>query len=265
MKKLPLASFAASFAVIGATMFAGMFVGVQPAQAAKDPLEITQVSMSPVAGKPDFRSLKVRLVSTPRCVMGDFEAIVYDRIGSPDSGIVFSVEPVLEDDKSFAGSTQVVTDPARILSGAEIGMLEVPYSDTPKIYGIYICKKSAPEETCRSKPVMPINDILKEHSTDNKPPKRFFRDRTYFFAFVLTAGEQAFVSKAEFNPEMKDLIYSFLRTRVLDEPRFEEIFQTIWKRIKVLGPYPLGATPDSVTVSIPRYDRDKCANFKKRM
>ncbi len=232
----------------------------------------TVLGIQKISGITNPGEVNIRLVHVDRCSFGDVDALLLDSRWSGTAGrILLSLEPVYDLSNSGFVSTKEITPASLAHRGLE-ARLSVPKVKTPQLYGLFICRDSKNENSCRGKAVDDFKDIFARYKleinaqTKELKPKALLEerkktvpDRIYFFKSVIVDRDSLRISEKQTSDERAAQWANYLRvitgnsSDVSSEALARERLLN-----KILGSLPLRLTNKTIEISLPRFLPGKC-------
>lgn len=235
------------------------------AQAAAKQLGITQVELS------QHHEVKVRVTPKDMCMFGDIDAIALEtRWGGTTGKILLALEPISGEPGGASVAEISLADLAD--SGAAF-TLTVPSQQTPKLFGLYICRDSSNANSCRGKEVTDYKAIFERYALDvakdgEVSPKasetermKPVADRIYFFKSVIIDQNSLRLSTKQTSDDRAAFMSQYLMSLSPDADYRADLDRD--RAInKTIASLPLSLNGDVVEMSLPRITPDKCARRK---
>lgn len=242
---------------------------LSPEKRFESSLGLKEIRLIPGTFFPQFtrgKGLPLVIKTEKRCNFGDFDAMMVEASRSKDAKLIFSLEPVLPNDESFAPVFQDISRANEIAGNGYPTLVPVPPHEKAYLAGLYICKDSANTHSCRKKPVKDIGAIIRENSTAAAGVP-VADDKIYFFKPVLIDGDRAFFPQRALSDEKYKEFVKYLKEKTEAGGRAEEEVKRVAELGRVLGSLPLETeTGREAVIRLPRIDPAKCgtAGIRKK-
>ena len=199
-------------------------------------------------------SLKIQVVIKPTAYPGDADAIEMDLQSRPRAVLVS-----LENLKSGAGYSWEL--PSDFLKTAKAEKtFEVPVSEKPEQFGLFLCTAPKEEKNCHNKPYKDINKIFLEHIRKDTGPASKIGPFSFNTFSWITGESQAFGTPAQGESQFVNL-KKYLEARgILKEDQLD----SAKKLTHTLGSLPLKLSSSGVSIELPHFSaRNDLGGIKK--
>ena len=223
--------------------------------------------------------LELNTVSQARCTFGDLDAIMLDlqNAGEP-TALQISFEPLFS---SVEQTAYAQPDQNRKRTATTFGTFNVdlPYSESPRVYGIYICSIPAANQNENQKPcslqqltsieeAMSPYKVEVDKSINSEKPGRaplVMRSgrapgfKIYFFGYAIAHRDTLLIVDNPLEVTTYAKLTAYLKSVQADVRDFDALDAHLRKfngRLTSMAPV---ARPGSLELILPFYDQKKCA------
>lgn len=143
------------------------------------------LAFAPLSVSDSKWNIPIKLVTEPRCFFGDRDAIGLEliRSESPETELLLTIEPLPKAPEVKKTAVAFIKGAAKDLEKGYDLTLSVPRATHNEILGLYICKDSKKEGSCRNKELRTIPAILNQYDSIQGvlSPDFVATDKIYFF------------------------------------------------------------------------------------
>ncbi|NBT57472.1 hypothetical protein EBT16_01695 [bacterium] len=202
--------------------------------------------------------LRIELKITGSCYPGDANAIELDLKNAPNHKLLVTLESLL--DGGRGESWDVPSD--FLTSGSASTTLKLPVQAVPGQYGFYICTAGRFDRSCRDKTITDLNIVLTEHARNVSGAGK--GTRTLFLQYFLL-DERGLASFATAHVKDKDFeqVKFYAKERGVQSKDLDKTFDGLSRNMSLLGSLPFVFDEKSITIELPKYDMEACAQKSK--
>lgn len=192
------------------------------------------------------------------CYAGDLLMILLEAEWAKLKHVLISIEPVLESQP--AGFSEKI--PVNKLGNGKIAAkLTAPKVSAEMPMGIFICKDAAGTGSCRSKPLVPVDEVFNKYSDREKAekldPKKDFPDTIYFFTPVVVGPNSITASDGVYDTGERDRLTSIAKSS-LSASEAAQVLARVQELQGGLNSSPLLEFNGLPTLMLPMLDRANC-------
>lgn len=203
------------------------------------------------------RSLPLSIVSTGRCMFGDYDLMASDLNSAKTPSIILTIEPLPQGKPLAAASLFEQGVGGKILKGGYALEISLPPDMPDQLLGLYLCRDSLATGRCSDKPVLPFADALKPY-TDELPKDYEAADKVYFFAFIVVKGRELYFRDQLMTDQATAALPSQVR-KLLGPGGDGDAYSRIEMLSKVIGSEPLKAGESGrLVLDLPHLDQQRC-------
>ena len=231
----------------------------QEAEQKQNPLTPVNLGVQTVPTKRKGKGpgLRVKFGTRETCLIGDMTIIRIDLANSfPDQRLLLSLEPMDEEEDVI--EPQVIPITVQALARGGDATFPLQKVEGMRVLGLYICKDSDNERSCRDKRIEPLDEVFKFYTSGKVPRDYKAPDRTYFFhTILLNDGQVQFFSEPVINRSYLALRETLDRQLETDN-REREMTRRILQYHRTLKSEPPRVEDDKLLIEIPEQDYKKC-------
>lgn len=206
--------------------------------------------------------LRFFLEKTLSCDPGDYEAITESLKQSAEKSLLLSLESISVED-TFEPVTMQINESEFVHGFSRT--VDVPATLGPRQLGLFLCKDSEKVGRCAHKPVVGINELLRENLKQGREGRGAEApDRIYYFQYVYVDADGAFhlfrqspIDTAELDTFAGRFPKIFSAQKVETE-RMNLAKVGLFSR--TLASAPLTLKTDGFAVTLPGRDKTRCAS-----
>jgi hypothetical protein len=207
-------------------------------------------------------NLPIKLVTEPRCFFGDRDAIGLELIRSenPETELLLTIEPLPKGGETKKPTVAYIKNAAKDLEKGFDVILTVPRSAHKEILGLYICKDSNKEGSCRNKEIRTIPAVLNQYDSMQGvlTPDFVATDKIYFFKPIFFEGSGMRYPSAAMSSQRYAQLEQFINSEFgLNEGSKNAVTQII-EIGNTLQSRPLQMVDKKLIVRLPGYAPTRC-------
>ena len=250
-----------SFITLLATITASLLPCEVRADAGKE-INESGFAFAPLSTSDGKWNLALKLVTEPRCFFGDRDAIGLELIRSenPETELLLTVETLPDAAETKKATVAFIKGAAKELEKGYDLTLTVPRSSHKEILGLYICKDSKKEGSCRNKELRTIPAILNQYDSIQGvlSPEFVATDKIYFFKpLIFEASGLRYPSAAMSSQRYAQLEQFINREFGLNEGSKNAITKII-EIGNTLQSRPLQMADQKLVIRLPGYAPTRC-------
>lgn len=169
--------------------------------------------------------LTIQLKSSKKnCELGDLDLIRIDQGKRDQKGLIFSIEDLANREvlsKVLLALEDIVDNKTLSFSW--------PDSGKDRSLGLFLCSASQSKDSCQSKSVQPINNILTNRNA------QLFQDKVYLFHYLQQSKVLSFLNPVVRHPDLLPTLQKILQSRGMDRAAASRVSSNIDEWHKALG------------------------------
>ena len=199
------------------------------------------------------------LSSDGRCEVGDLDIIGKEMAHSPGAKLLFTIEPLMTGDLESPVIKEIGVDK---VTGGSVINLAIPAGKGVRHLGLFICKDSSNDNSCRNKSVVDLNKVYNTYYPMNgsKPPSDDYlaSDKIYFFQYLMVQDGQLVVFDPKGTVTAGNDFEMFLRDRLGSPIQARTVANRVTKLNDIILSAPVSFAGQFVRLNLPHLDKAIC-------
>ena len=208
-------------------------------------------------------ALPVKLVSSGRCMFGDYDLIAADLLAAEVPSLLLTIEPfgAAPQPPLAAAVLHTAGTGGRITSAAGYDLdLTLPPNLSAQLLALYICRDRLGSGTCGDKPLLPFNAALKPHTVKGGATEDP-GDKIYYFELLILSSGKVHFPDTLFSEDLLARMPVHIRA-VLGSSLDPAAFARFCNTAKTLLSEPLAINAGRLQIDLPRIDRVRCGQLR---